>query len=81
MISSDALLPTRTLYGGKPIIRDMRISVEPVLSVFSHGVSTVAILDDYLELESDDIRTCTAYFHAVIARNTLATISVSVAEP
>ena len=67
------------VFGGKPIIRDMRISAELVLSLLSQGVSTEAILDDYPELEPDDIRACTAYAHAVIARDTLATISV--AEP
>ncbi len=35
------------VFGGKPIIRDMRISVELFLSLLSQEVSTEAILDDY----------------------------------
>ena len=64
------------VFGGKPIIRDMRISVELVLSLVTQGVSPEGILDDYPDLELDDIRACTAYAHAVIAGDTLASISV-----
>ena len=64
------------VFDGKPIIRDLRVSVELVLSLLSQGVAAEAILDDYPDLEFADILACTAYAHAVIARNTLATISV-----
>ena len=49
------------VFGGKPIIRDMRISVELILSLLSQGESVENILDDYPRLEPDDIRACTAY--------------------
>ena len=52
------------VFGGKPIIRDMRISVEIVLGLLAKGVSTDAILEDYPELEPGDIRACAAYAHA-----------------
>ena len=64
------------VFGGKPIIRDLRVSVELVLSLLAQGVAPDEILDDYPDLEADDILACTAYAHAVIARDTLATISV-----
>ena len=64
------------VFGGKPIIRDMRVSVELVLSLLAQGVTPEAILDDYPDLEPDDIRACTAYAHAVISRDTLAPITV-----
>ena len=67
------------VFGGKPIIRNMRISVELVLSLLAQGVTLEAILEDYPDLEPDDIRACIAYAHAVIARDTLD--AVSVAEP
>ena len=35
------------IFGGKPIIRGMRISVELILSLLAQGESTEAILDDY----------------------------------
>lgn len=65
------------VFGGKPIIRDMRISVELVLSLLSQGVTPEAILDDYPRLEADDIRACIAYAHAVIAGDSLAAVSVA----
>ena len=65
------------VFGGKPIIRDMRISVELVLSLLAQGVTPDAILDDYPDLEPDDIRACTAYAHAVIARDTLSAVTVA----
>lgn len=54
--------------GGKPIVRDMRISVELILSLLAQGVTEEAILEDYPGLEADDIRACAAYAHAVVAR-------------
>ena len=60
------------VFGGKPIVRDMRISVELILSLLTQGISPEDILDDYPDLELDDIRACTAYAHAVQAGDTLA---------
>lgn len=60
------------VFGGKPIIRNMRLSVESVLNLLSQGVTPEAILDDHPELEPEDIRACVAYAHAVIANDTLS---------
>ena len=65
------------VFGGKPIIRDMRVSVELILSLLAQGVAPEAILDDYPRLEADDIRACIAYAHAVVADDTLAAVSVA----
>lgn len=64
------------IFGGKPVVRGMRISVELILSLLAQGVSQKDILDDYPDLELDDIRACTAYAHAVIAGDTLAAVSI-----
>ena len=64
------------VFGGKPIIRDMRLSVELILSLLAQGVTAESILDDYPKLEADDIRACIAYAHAVVADDTLAAVSV-----
>ena len=64
------------VFGGKPIIRDMRISVELILSLLAQGVPQDTILDDYPDLEAEDIRACNAYARAVIAGDSLATVSV-----
>ena len=65
------------VFGGKPIIRDMRISVELILSLLTQGVKEEAIWADYPELDLDDIRACTAYAHAVIAKDSLAAVSIA----
>ena len=67
----------KDVFGGKPIIRGMRISVELVLSLLAQGESQQAILDDYSDLEADDIRACLAYAHAVIAGDRLDAVPVS----
>lgn len=81
MITNPELLKRITarpdVFGGKPIIRDMRISVELILSLLTQGVKEEAILADYPELELDDIRACTAYAHAVIAKDSLAAVSIA----
>ena len=65
------------ILGGKPIIRDMRISVELVLSLLSQGATQEELLSDYPGLEPEDIRACIAYAHTVIAGDTLAPVSVA----
>jgi uncharacterized protein (DUF433 family) len=65
------------IFGGKPIIRGMRISVELRLSLLAQGESPEAILDDYPDLEEqEDIRACLTYAHAVIARDSLDAVQV-----
>ena len=64
------------IFGGKPIIRGMRISVELVLSLLALGETATAILADYPELTKDDIQACLAYAHAVIANDSLDAVRV-----
>ena len=52
------------IFRGKPILRGMRISVEKVLSLLAQGESEAAILDDYPDLEPEDIRACLEYARA-----------------
>jgi|UPI00036C0AF5 uncharacterized protein (DUF433 family) len=48
------------VFGGKPIVRDLRISVELVLSLLAQGESSAAILEDYPDLDQADINACLA---------------------
>ena len=64
------------IFGGKPIIRGMRISVELILSLLAQGETTDAILADYPDLEPEDIRACLVYAHAVIAHDSLDDVKV-----
>jgi uncharacterized protein (DUF433 family) len=81
MMAYEALLQRITarpeVFGGKPIIRDMRISVELILSLLAQGETPESILQDYPDLEPDDIRACIAYAHAVMAGDQLDAISVA----
>ena len=53
-VNSDVML-------GKPTIRGMRITVEQLLKSLANGVTTDEILDDYPELEKEDIRAALLY--------------------
>jgi uncharacterized protein (DUF433 family) len=56
------------IFGGKGIVRGMRISVELILSLLEQGVSQADTLADYPDLESDDVRACFAYAQLEKAR-------------
>jgi uncharacterized protein (DUF433 family) len=64
------------IFGGKPIVRGLRISVELILSLLAQGETPEAILADYPELEAADIRACLAYAHAVVANDQLEAVKV-----
>ena len=68
---------TPAIFGGKPIIRGMRISVELILSLLAQGENCHNILADYPGLEIDDIRACLVYAHAVIANDSLDVVEVA----
>ncbi len=66
------------IFGGKPIIRGMRISVEVILSLLAQGEESETILADYPDLEPDDLRACLAYALAAISHDKLDLLQVSV---
>jgi uncharacterized protein (DUF433 family) len=47
--------------GGKPCIRGMRIRVSDILQMLAEGVSSEEILQDFPDLELQDIRACLFY--------------------
>jgi uncharacterized protein (DUF433 family) len=49
------------IMGGKPCIRDMRITVGTVAGLVASGASFEEILQLYPYLESEDIRAAVAY--------------------
>ncbi len=50
--------------GGRPCIRGMRIRVVDVLDLLGAGVPEKEILEDYPDLEAEDIRACLQYASA-----------------
>ncbi len=51
------------VFGGKPIIRDLRIAVEHVLGMLAAGDSAETILREYPILEPEDIQACLLFAH------------------
>jgi len=46
---------------GKPCVRGLRYPVEMLLDLLGSGMTSRQILDDYPDLEADDIRAICAY--------------------
>ena len=46
---------------GKPCVRDTRITVYDVLGYLAGGTSESELLDDFPELELEDVRACLAF--------------------
>ncbi len=55
------------IFGGKPIIRDMRIAVEHVLGKLASGDTAETILSEYPFLEPEDIQACLVFAHRSLA--------------
>ena len=51
------------VFGGKPIIRDMRIAVEHVLGMLAAGDTVATILHEYPDLTDEDIQACLLFAH------------------
>lgn len=47
--------------GGKPCIRGLRITVADVLDYFASGMTNEQILEDFPELNEQDLRACLAF--------------------
>ena len=63
----DRITVRADVFGGKPIIRDMRIAVEHVLGMLAAGDTAETILREYPELEPEDIRACLRFAHRSVA--------------
>lgn len=47
--------------GGRPCIRGMRIRVKDVLEMLAGGATEAQILEDFPDLEAEDIRACLGF--------------------
>ena len=55
------------IFGGKPIIRGMRIAVEHVLANLAAGETVEDLLKNYPFLEPEDIQACLLFAHRSLA--------------
>jgi uncharacterized protein (DUF433 family) len=56
---------------GKPVIRGLRISVEMILELLAKGATRQEILEDYPELEPDDLQAALLYAYHLVAGETI----------
>ena len=63
----DRITVRSDVFGGKPIIRDMRIAVEHVLGMLAAGDDAETILEEYPVLEPEDIQACLLFAHRSLA--------------
>lgn len=61
----------QSVLAGKPVIRGMRISVEMILGLLSKRATEQEILEDYPELEPEDLRAALLYAHHLVAGETI----------
>ena len=55
------------VFGGKPIIRDMRMSVQHILGMLAAGETAEMILEEYSFLEPEAIQVCLICAHRSLA--------------
>lgn len=55
----------------KPVIRGTRISVEMILELIAKGATQDEILEDYPQLEPEDVRAALLYAHHLVAGETI----------
>ncbi|GIV17712.1 MAG: hypothetical protein KatS3mg022_3147 [Armatimonadota bacterium] len=65
-----------SIFGGKPVIRGLRIKVETILSLLEQGATPQEILQDYPDLEMEDIRACLAYARSLVANEQIEIVSI-----
>ena len=55
------------IFGGKPIIRGLRVAVEHVLGMLAAGETPEKILGEYSFLEPEDIQACLLFAYRSMA--------------
>lgn len=63
----DRITVRADVFGGKPVIRDMRVAVEHVLGMLAAGDTAETILREYPDLDPEDIRACLLFAHRSMA--------------
>jgi len=56
-----------SIFGGKPIVRGMRIAVEHILGMLAAGSTTEELLEGYPFLNKEDIQACLTFAYKMVA--------------
>ena len=59
---------------GKPTIRNMRYPVEMILDLLSAGMTNAEIIEDYPDLEEDDIKACLVFASKLVKVNSISKV-------
>ncbi len=62
---------------GKPTVRGLRISVEQILWALANSVPVEDLLQDYPELEREDIQACVAYAAELVSEERVYPVTAS----
>lgn len=73
---TDRITSNKEILLGKPTIRGLRISVEQILVALSAGVSPADLLEDYPELEPEDLRAVFAFAAELVSETRLVPIAI-----
>ncbi len=63
----DRITVDPAIFGGKPIIRGMRLAVEHVIGMLAAGDTPERLLQEYSFLEPADIQACLVYAYRSLA--------------
>jgi len=58
----------------------MRVKVENILGLLEQGVTPKEILEDYPDLEPEDIKACLAYARALVANESIEPVIIEAAQ-
>ena len=61
---------------GKPTIRGLRITVERILKALASGIATQEILEDYPELEPEDIQAVLLYAAELVSEEQVFEVGI-----
>jgi len=61
---------------GKPTIRGLRITVDQILKALAAGINTNELLEDYPELEKEDIKAALLYAAELVEEEKIYKIGV-----
>lgn len=77
MLSFDRITSEPNILGGKACIRGMRISVALVVNLVANGMSTAEIIEEYPDLEAEDVRQALRYAAWAVADDIYAPVGVA----
>ena len=61
---------------GKPTIRGLRITAEQILKALASGIATQEILEDYPELEPEDIQAVLLYAAELVSEEQVFEVGI-----